>query len=215
MPLYLSEIKVCGPEAAKLMPRDGYGWHKVLWRFFPQREAREFLYRVDAVEQALRLYVLSSIPIQVPDGMAPGICRSREIPESFLSHTNYRFQLRANPTKRLASDARTGQRLEKGPRIPITGEAELAAWLRRKGEQGGFSIPGLEHWPEGDIPLRITPEKRNEFRKPGLDKAHHSSVQFSGILHVDNATQFRQCFEKGIGSAKSFGFGLLLLQPIS
>ncbi len=215
MPLYLSEINVFGEAAAKLMPRDCYGWHKVLWRFFPGRASRDFLYRIDAVERTFRLYVLSTIPIQVPEGLPRDICRFREIPESFLSHRKYRFQLRANPTKRVKTDARTGKRMEKGPRVPITGTAELADWLCRKGKQGGFSIPGLEHWSESECPLRITPEGRDEFRKPGLDKAHHSSVQFSGVLQVDDTALFRQCFEKGIGSAKSFGFGLLLLQPIS
>ncbi len=213
-PLYLSEITLRDAAAARLIPRDCYGWHKVLWQFFPGQDKRDFLYRVDNLPQALRLYVISGTPIQVPPHLPENICRCREIPESFLSHADYRFKLRANPTHKIKTDIRTGIRKENGLRAPITDLSELAAWLKRKGEQSGFSIPQIEHWPAEDCPLEILPEGRNPFRKPGLGNAHHSSVQFAGHLHVEDVLRFKQAFRSGIGSAKSFGFGLLLLQPL-
>ncbi len=213
-PLHLSEIVLRNEAAAKIIPRDCYGWHKVLWRFFPNQQSRDFLYRVDFIPNGLRIYIVSGKPVQVPLGMPADICRSREIPESFLSHANYRFKLRANPTRKIKTDIRAGGHKENGQRVPITDLGELAAWFQRKGKDGGFSIPGLDSWPEESCPLEILPENRNTFCKPGLDNAYHCSVQFSGLLHVTNTEQFQTTFRKGIGSAKSFGFGLLLLQPI-
>lgn len=214
-PLFLSEITLRDEYAARLIPRDIYGWHKVLWKFFPGQQERDFLYRVDSLPGVLRLYVLSSSPAQVPAHLPQEICRSREIPEKFLSHAAYRFQLRANPTRRVKVDARTGRRKENGLRAPIIDLNDLAAWLGRKGEQGGFTIPCLTDWPEDACPLSILHEGRNGFRKPGLSQAHHHSVQFTGILHVEQPVLFRECVRNGIGSAKAFGFGLLLLQPVS
>lgn len=213
--MYLSEITLRDEYAARLTPKDSYGWHKVLWRFFPQTKERDFLYRVDLLPGILRLYIVSESPVHVPASLPQGICRSREIPNSFFVHEHYRFKLRANPTRRIKTDVRTGQHLEKGMRAPITDLNDLAAWLGRKGKQGGFSIPHLENWPHDDCPLSILHEGRETFRKPGLLQAHHSSVQYEGILHVDSAELFRDTFRNGIGSAKAFGFGLLMLQPLS
>lgn len=215
MPLYLSEITIRDETAARLMPRDCYGWHKVLWKFFPsERGERDFLYRVDSVPRAIRLYIVSSRPLLVPADLPGVLCRCKEIPESFLSHSDYRFKLRANPTRRVKVDARNGQRKDKGLRAPITEPNALAAWLRNKGDQGGFSIPRLDRWPSEECPLAICPEGRYAFRKPGFSAAHHSAIQFAGALHVEDPSSFRETFRKGIGSAKAFGFGLLLLQPI-
>jgi CRISPR-associated protein Cas6/Cse3/CasE subtype I-E len=46
-------------------------------------------------------------------------------------------------------------------------------------------------------------------------RGKHVSVDFQGILNVTNQDRFKKAFCKGIGSAKAFGFGLLMLQPIS
>ncbi|NLG15041.1 MAG: type I-E CRISPR-associated protein Cas6/Cse3/CasE, partial [Lentisphaerae bacterium] len=41
-----------------------------------------------------------------------------------------------------------------------------------------------------------------------------NSVDASGILEVVERDSFTKGFSQGIGSAKGFGFGLLMLQPI-
>lgn len=211
--MYLSEITISGETSArKFLPRDHYGWHKMIWRFFPNREAesRSFLFRVDVLPREWRVYVVSPFPAQAPEDLPSDAFRCREIPDSFLAHTDYRFSLRANPTRRTHTGKRKpDQPCEKGIRIPITDTEELKSWLVRKGEQGGFIIP----FAEGS--LSVLCEGRRSFRKKGLQRAHHSSVLFQGRLHVTDPVLFRETFRNGIGSAKSFGFGLLLLQPLS
>lgn len=213
--MYLSELILRAEYAARIIPRDSYGWHKVLWRFFQGREKRDFLYRVEQSGDAVKILMLSVTQPTPPTTLPPRIFRCKEIPEAFLGHKRYRFCLRANPTHCRKLDKVTGEQRTRGLRAPITDEQKLIEWLARKGTQHGFCIPHAEQWPQTSCPLSICYEGRRSFRKKGLKAAHHSSVEFRGILEVEDPAAFRQAFETGIGSAKAFGFGLLMLQPIS
>lgn len=212
--MFLTEIKMRDEYAARFFPANPYDWHKVVWSFFPASADREFLYRVDYDPRGIRLMLLSSAQPVFEQKGESYFFRSREIPESFLSHTLYRFQVRVNPTRRIKHDARTGKPAEKGIRVPITEERELLAWFERKGKDGGFSLPGLSHPQDENYRINVMLESRLNFQKKGCGKAHHASVQFSGILQVEDADLFKKTFQQGIGSAKSFGFGLLMLQPL-
>lgn len=212
--MFLTEIRLQDKDAARLFPANPYDWHKVVWSFFPDRAEREFLYRVDYNPRGVRLMLLSSVSPCVPFKQESYTFKCREIPESFFSHELYRFQVRVNPTKRIKTDARSGNRLEKGMRVSLTDENELLLWLQRKGEQSGFSLPGLEESGDNVYPLSVFMESRLNFQKKGYRRAHHSSVQFSGVLQVVDPILFRKAFQHGIGSAKAFGFGLLMLQPL-
>ena len=43
----------------------------------------------------------------------------------------------------------------------------------------------------------------------------HSAVEFQGVLVVTDPAKFHETFTRGIGPAKAFGFGLLVIAPIS
>jgi CRISPR system Cascade subunit CasE len=53
----------------------------------------------------------------------------------------------------------------------------------------------------------------SHFRKKN-QAGYHGGVQFRGILEVTDQDHFTETYYYGIGSAKAFGFGLLLLAPI-
>ncbi len=62
--------------------------------------------------------------------------------------------------------------------------------------------------------LRTFSRGREYFEKngqPGL----HSAVEFEGVLTVTDPAKFHETFTRGIGSAKAFGFGLLVIAPVS
>jgi CRISPR system Cascade subunit CasE len=105
------------------------------------------------------------------------------------------FRLRANPT---VKKDRPGAR--QGRRVGITDENKQLEWLRRKAEQGGFRI--LQAYTHKDGRLTDEPHK-----------LEHFSVQFDGTLLVTDALKLADTVASGIGSAKSFGFGLLSLAP--
>ena len=212
--MFLTEVQMRDEDAARFFPANPYNWHKVVWSFFPERSDRDFLYRVDYAPRGIRLMLLSAVqPVFVHKGESY-FYRSREIPESFYTHSLYRFQVRVNPTRRMKRDARTGMSVEKGIRVPITDERELLEWLERKGKSGGFSLPGMRQHQNEAYHISVVQEARLNFQKRGCGRAHHASVQFSGVLQVEDAALFKKTFQEGIGSAKSFGFGLLMLQPL-
>jgi CRISPR system Cascade subunit CasE len=207
---------------------DSYVWHKKLWDCFPNvpDAKRKFLTRIDQLEGAFRLWILSGTKPVCPrwcliDGFA-----LKQIAESFLSHRFYAFDLRANPVKALVQRDDSGQPLlresgkrRRGKRVPLVKPDELRAWLVRKGEvrcrdkATGLDVPGGFRIVE-NRPLEISPMMESHFRKQ-RDSAYHGGVQFRGTLEVTDRERFIETYQSGIGSAKGFGFGLLLLAPIN
>ena len=56
---------------------------------------------------------------------------------------------------------------------------------------------------------------RKKDKKKGKEyAAYHGGVQFRGILEVTDQKDFEITYHAGVGSAKGFGFGLLLLAPV-
>jgi CRISPR system Cascade subunit CasE len=189
--------------------QDNYDWHQRLWLCFPGEpdRKRDFLTRIDTLEGAFRLWVLSpQRPIR-PGWCPPESFAAREVSPSFLSHRYYAFDLRANPVKCIVQRNGQGQRQRHGKRVPLIQPDELRAWIDRKGQAGGFQIVA-------DKPLEIGPLVKSHFRKKE-QAACHGGVQFRGVLEVTDPKKFTETYYAGVGSAKGFGFGLLLLAPVN
>jgi CRISPR system Cascade subunit CasE len=208
--LHLTQILVSYEDAVRLLRiRDTYDWHQRVWQAFGGHDgqSRDFLIRVDRKEEAYRVLILSaSIPTK-PDWCPTDCFGTKVIPDDFFAHTRYRFSLLANPTKKLRVDNADGSRKKNGCRVPLTQHADLIAWLERKAAAGGFTIN-----PDS---LRTIPRGREFFHKDGATHGTHTAVEFQGELSVTNPAQLRATVAGGIGSAKAFGFGLLVLAPIS
>jgi CRISPR system Cascade subunit CasE len=84
-------------------------------------------------------------------------------------------------------------------------EPEMLAWIVRKGEQGGFVV---------DVETTRTYSRGREYFQKQAVSGLHSAVEYQGILSVTDPTAFHHTFTRGIGSAKAFGFGLLVIAPI-
>jgi CRISPR system Cascade subunit CasE len=134
-----------------------------------------------------------------------------------------RFRLRANPTKRVAAKNQRLGAVMAGKRVGLTTEAEQLRWLLRKGERGGFEIPGgwvdATH-PETNEPIQlpnfrvdVVSEGRGTGGKPDCDGTF-VAVRFDGVLVVTDPTLFRETVANGVGSGKAFGFGLLSVAPV-
>lgn len=215
--IHLTQILVPYELAVRqLRIRDMYDWHQRVWQAFGGRDGapRDFLTRVDQIDDAHRLLVVSKSPPRKPDWCPTDCFQTKPIPEAFFAHPRYRFSLLANPTRKIVNPdkprvVRADGRLDRNKnsrRVPITRREDLLAWLQRKAESGGFSV---------DISaVRTIPRGREYFFKPGA-RGVHNGTEFQGVLEVTNATLFRETFSRGIGSAKAFGFGLLVLAPLS
>ncbi len=206
--LHLTQILVPYDDAVRLHRiRDTYDWHQRAWQAFGGRDGqpRDFLIRVDRKEEGYRVLILSrSVPAK-PDWCPTHCFGAKEIPDTFFAHPRYRFSLLANPTKKLRVANADGSRKKNGRRVPLSRREELVAWLQRKADAGGFQI--------NVDSLRTIPRGREFFHKGGRSHGTHTAVEFQGELTVHNPTQFRITVASGIGSAKAFGFGLLVLAP--
>lgn len=207
---WLTRIRIDVREALSAGMKDGYSWHQALWRCFPGKDgqSREFLSRVDERDGMFEVLMLSP---DKPESQAWGQWEPpKQVAPSFLKHRRYRFALRANPTvKRVVRNA-SGERVKNGRRTRICGPEELLAWLRRKGEAAGFELEQTKAGP----PVDQHSHKPGKSGKPG-QRITHARVDFDGVLTVRDAAVFADAYTAGIGPAKAFGFGLLLLKPLS
>lgn len=192
-PLFLSQLKVPYETVLQRGLRTSYDWHRWIWNAFPGQpeKTRDFLFRVDVADRTVRVLLLSG---ERPSDIEGWIWDTREIMEAFLEHGTFRFQVRANPTFRRSSDHR---------RIALYKEEELRDWITRKLGQIGAKLRMVE----------VGHPDTETFVKDGK-RGTHVAVDFHGVLEVTDPESFREGFGKGIGTAKGFGYGLLMLQPI-
>ncbi len=192
---FLSQLYVNKTDSARKRISDSYGWHQFIWKSFPNSDgqSRFFLYRIDDAGTQFRLLLLSKTSPAPGDF---GDWQSKTISTSFLTNQFYRFQLKANPTMRRVSDRR---------RLGIYSEDKLRQWLENKAEQSGFRIA---------LPSLIIGAPTDEAFVRNRVRGKHVSVDFQGMLEVNDRDAFKTAFENGVGSAKSFGYGMLMLQPV-
>lgn len=190
--------------------RDAYDWHQRAWECFRRRDGhkRDFLTRLDWKKETRSFHLLIVSPTEpTPPAWCPADCwrGPKPIPEGYFARNRYRFQLCANPTKKVAVQKPDGSFKKNSRRVPLSKREDLIAWIRRKGEQGGFSV-------EEDS-LRTIPRGREYFQKNG-QRGLHSAVEFQGVLAVTDPQKFHEAFTRGVGPAKAFGFGLLVIAPV-
>ena len=145
MKRFLSQTEVPWAWALKQGLGDPYKLHQWIWDSLPDDPdaKRDFLFRSDVAHGILRVLLLSE---RVPGESAEAPWRTTEVSTTFLGHGAYRFQLRANPTFRRASDHR---------RLAIFDEAALRDWFARKFEAAGcFPRPGSSSSEKGAALVR-------------------------------------------------------------
>ena len=204
--MFLTRIRVNQTEALSMALSDAYAWHQQLWKAFPGRDgqAREFLSHTDEHYDFFETLMLSQT---APASQEWGMWETRLVAPGYLRHERYLFSLRVNPTvKRVVRDSENGMRKQNGCRTRICDPGELRTWLDRKAMAAGFSVECAHH-------LRVSPPvDQISWRKKR--RITHTRVDYDGILTVTDRDRFGEAYRKGIGPAKAFGFGLLLLKAL-
>lgn len=122
-----------------------------------------------------------------------GTVRTKAIPETFLQHNCYAFEVVVNPTKRARS----------GNLVPITGRQNIIDWFNSKAQAWGFQCLRTE----------IQRVEVQQFKKREhcitLEKA-----SIKGVLKVLDRDTFIRSFQTGLGRGKAFGCGLLQIVPV-
>jgi CRISPR system Cascade subunit CasE len=225
-PVYLTKMVVPYQLAASLRIRNSYHWHQRVWECFPGRdgEVRDFLTRLDDKDGEYQLLILSPVPPTRPAWCPAGAADTKPISPAYFGHRRYTFQLRANPTKKVVNPAKAKvlkpdgriDRNKNSRRVALAAPEDLRAWLARKASDHGFAIEQATIRPFGN----------QYFKKDGAF-APHFAVDFQGALSVTNPEVFRRIWFgrtderapgriiRGIGSAKAFGLGLLVIAPLN
>ncbi|MBN1595021.1 type I-E CRISPR-associated protein Cas6/Cse3/CasE [candidate division FCPU426 bacterium] len=121
----------------------------------------------------------------------------------------YRFRLRANPCIS-----------RKGKRLGLLKLPEQEAWIARKGQQHGFSLPqfssfDLSEASQPRIDVRVSQEQMIQGEQQSGNLIKLLSVLFDGVLTVTEPDKFINTLQTGIGHGKAMGLGLLSVMPIS
>ena len=208
--MFLSRVEIPW-EAA----RNPYDFHRQLWRLFPgeEKEARRnsdeerqgFLFRVEesGSGRAARLLVQSHQAPEIAQGLV--MLGTREIRPAPSAGQRLAFLLTANPIKTIVDaerNAKPGKKSEKC-RVPLIREEEQRDWLARKlaGVAEVEAVTLLTHRPL-------------YFRK-GNRAGKLATATYEGVLRVVDPSKLGDVLKNGIGPAKAFGCGLMLVRRIS
>jgi CRISPR system Cascade subunit CasE len=210
--------------------RNPYDIHRHLWRLFPGEahearasgdEARQgFLYRIETQgtgRPAGLLLQSRRAPTRV-EGVT--LLGSKTFDPAPSEGQRLAFVLTANPTKTVVDAlsenkpdklARHQEKLARRPdkksrpptcRVPLLKEEDQRAWLARR--------LGMAAELES---VEILPHPPLYFRK-GNRAGKLVTCTFEGVLRVSSADGLRALLENGIGPAKGFGCGLMLVRRI-
>lgn len=127
-----------------------------------------------------------------------GAVHSKPIPEGFLDHAQYRFNLIVNPVRRDNASRKL---------VPIKSREAIAQWFcERAASSWGFQV-ATQH-------LQVDKVEVLQFK----DKQHNpvtlAQAHLQGQLQITDAAQFRNSFTQGIGRGRTFGCGLLQIAPL-
>lgn len=209
-------------QLAGLACGNGYKEHQALWRLFagdPDAE-RDFLFRRDELYHGLRYVVVAEREPEDRDGI--WLIETKPYDPTISVGQRLAFSLRANPVvKRKGEDGKSRRHdvvmdeKQRGVyRSQLRQEREAdhqiaqrvgVAWLRQRAVGHGFAIT------EDSVAV----DGYHQHRSPKRGKQiAYSSIDFAGVLRVEDPRLFAKALISGIGPAKAFGCGLMLVRRI-
>jgi CRISPR system Cascade subunit CasE len=222
-------------ELLRILQGNVYAVHQLLWKLFPDDPdaKRDFLFRQEfekeqlAFEETRRglplFYVLSG---RRPEN-ASGLLRveSKEYKPVLKEGMRLMFDLRANPVVARGVEGRKNSQKHdilmdekvKAQKEGVTDKEKIqkrmqdaaAYWLVNRAPLHGFIIEKNEF----EYKLDAFAYQQHLLRKKGNTNIRFSSIDFAGNLTVTDPEKFKQVLFSGIGPAKSFGCGLMLVKP--
>lgn len=212
-----------------LSPRDivdlgkhnSYQAHQLVWQMFadnPDRQ-RDFIYRYETVNCLPTFYIVSK---RKPVGNTEiWNVLTKEYKPKLRSGQLLEFMLRTNPIRaRRDNDGKQKRhdvimeeklKLKKECRdfdLPSIVQNEGHQWLEERASCHGFRIESNNVRVDGY-------QQHKFFKKKGNNSISLSTLDFNGILTVTDPEIFiKKCLFKGIGPAKAFGCGLMLVKRV-
>lgn len=201
---------------------DSYATHQLLWNLFPDDPdaKRDFLYRAEHKEGWPVYYVLSK---REPTDKSDLFSVTKKVFNPVIAvGLKLSFDIRVNPVVArkvegkkncvhhdVLMDAKKKAEREKySPNETEKLKTEyIIKWLADRSEKAGFSIKPEE--------LRIDAYQQHRALKKSTMPLQYSTVDYSGILTVTDVERFKSTLMNGLGRAKAFGCGLMLVKKVS
>jgi CRISPR system Cascade subunit CasE len=227
---YLSKIELRRdlplPQLASAIPKNAYADHQVIWRLLSRAadEPRSFLFRREEVGHWPMFYVLSHEEPNACDTSWQVL--SKPFTPKLATGMRLGFVLRANPVRvRKASTDPADKRRHRDDVVMHAkrlawerepdpqkrpSQAELVqqaapAWLSDRAVRNGFGIEALH----------VDDYRQHRLNKRGQQQPiRFSTLDYQGVLRIEDVERFLAALGNGIGPAKAFGCGLLLLRPV-
>ncbi|MFO7971315.1 MAG: type I-E CRISPR-associated protein Cas6/Cse3/CasE [Desulfobacterales bacterium] len=227
--MYFSRIRIdiqsATPEDLETFAKvNAYGIHQILWRLFPNagEAKRDFLYRIESHNELPFFYMVSKRrPVSL--GKLLKVETKPYTPQLYKGQ-RLTFSLKVNPVVTKKHPA-TGKRLRHdvimdakyGLTRPFSTNTELSTteleykegikWLADRSANLGFEF--------GFDMVQVFGYHQHVFKKKNQKNAiRFSTLDYYGELTVIEPDRFYQTLAKGIGPAKAFGCGLMLLRRI-
>lgn len=219
--MFMSKITL---DAVNMKRAGVYEEHQALWKVFsdhPDRE-RDFLYR--KTDDGYFLTVSSREPLET--GLLKRV-ECKEYNPTLKAGERIFFSLRFNPiVKRrdeknrqvrvdMVQDMRKKMIDEGVPASELPRRLEIAEevaghWFDRRSDFLGVEVEKSNNNKSRSI--IVESYTQDKFRKSGGKNVVLSRIDLQGFAIVNEPEKFRQALFNGVGCAKGFGFGLLLVR---
>jgi CRISPR system Cascade subunit CasE len=217
--MYMSRVSLNHADAnrlAKTAGRDGYRVHQALWRLFEDdaNATRDFLYRQES-DSGLPVFLVVSR--RLPSDR-DGFWRieTKEYRPQLATGERLAFAVRVNPVVSRRDDAGRQHRhdvvmdLKRRRQEQSLTQAEMVQqsvwqWFEGRAEKAGFSAKQRDFRADG--------YRQHELHKRGRG-IRFSTAECLGVLTVTDGQRLTETLLSGLGPAKGFGCGLLLVRRL-
>lgn len=204
-----------------------YPVHQQVWRLFERNPASErfFLFRQEVHRGRSQLLIISACQ-PLLDGRESGLwsLETKPYEPHLKTGEDLAFVLRANPVRSkkdgdgrshrhdVVMDAKNTLRSQGVARCEWPDEVTLVQkkaveWLSSRAASRGFQLCHEQVVADG--------YRQHRLRRPkGGGTIHLSTVDFAGRLTVQDEEAFSSTLMRGIGPAKGFGCGLMLVRRV-
>ncbi len=223
--MYFSMIRlrrnISPRDVSAITKGDGYHIHKLIWNMFadhPDRR-RDFIYRHELVNSWPTFYTISQ---RVPqDFSGKWEIETKDYHPKLRDGQRLEFTLCANPVRSkrdengrqhrhdVVMEAKFGQkRPGENTHFQDIVQEHGAQWLVDRSASHGFSLAPDRIRVDGYRQHRL-------FRGKGKQPITFSTLEFNGILTATDADIFiEKCLFNGIGHAKGFGCGMMMVRRV-
>jgi CRISPR system Cascade subunit CasE len=227
-------------QAAHELAKTPYSEHQWIWKFFPSEidATRDFIFRRHEHEQMLRFYVVS---LRAPTAFSQAWqVQTRSYEPNLQEGQRLSFELLANPVISKKDDTGKSRRHDvvmqakkqllkengfatgakwadwidekKKPLLYDLVQERCTSWFNAVAERNGFKIATADEESYRLILQIDAYEKKQVHRRE--ERINFSTANFTGELIVTQPELFSSALYNGVGHAKVFGCGLLLVKKV-